>query len=424
MRAVGHLAVICLYVTITASEDVLDHMSCDTKSCSAFRIQMSELHDLHDEINNSDCGVNSLVSPTTANVDVEVDMGGVDHSLELNVSQVTHGEVDAAQANFSDGVWNADVGTPSQAFWEEESDELEVADPAGVLCTSDSCSFNPLTIGSLEQAPAPVHQNPWNGEVSSDVPSVFSCTSEICSFNPFQEGAAEVAPAEAEAISSSSTYQQQSDVSLGFSCTSDMCSFDPIQEGAVIFEQEPADAGAAPSAPLHQPQWNVEALSDVSSGLSCTAEVCSFDPFVEADPSLAQEPTLLHQHPWNSESPSDVSSGLSCTSESCSLSPFPAGAATLELTSADAGATPSSSRAEALLHSLRNVRRHGVSIVKSEHEASPDGTALPQKTPPMSTACVEHPACNGLGLSGECCPTADGVFLQCCADFSFEALFN
>jgi beta-glucanase (GH16 family) len=30
--------------------------------------------------------------------------------------------------------------------------------------------------------------------------------------------------------------------------------------------------------------------------------------------------------------------------------------------------------------------------------------------------CVIHPQCAGLGLTGQCCPTVDGVFLDCCED--------
>lgn len=29
-------------------------------------------------------------------------------------------------------------------------------------------------------------------------------------------------------------------------------------------------------------------------------------------------------------------------------------------------------------------------------------------------ACEKHSMCEGLGLEGECCPTADGVYLDCC----------
>eukprot|EP00522_Entomoneis_paludosa_P010607 CAMPEP_0172453486 /NCGR_PEP_ID=MMETSP1065-20121228/10779_1 /TAXON_ID=265537 /ORGANISM="Amphiprora paludosa, Strain CCMP125" /LENGTH=233 /DNA_ID=CAMNT_0013205669 /DNA_START=121 /DNA_END=822 /DNA_ORIENTATION=+ len=41
----------------------------------------------------------------------------------------------------------------------------------------------------------------------------------------------------------------------------------------------------------------------------------------------------------------------------------------------------------------------------------PPTTASPVTHPPK---CMDNPVCGGLGLVGECCPTQDGVFLDCC----------
>lgn len=159
-----------------------------------------------------------------------------------------------------------------------------------------------------------------------------------------------------------------------------------------------------------------------SPGLSCTLEVRSFDQPAEIVLSHAPALTPVHQSPRNGQPASAAPFGFSCTSEMCSFHPLGEVSASSVPAPADAGASPSPARANALSRSLRHVRRHGVSIAKPPYEAPPNGADLSHEAPPSGAACDAHASCIGLGLSGDCCPTADGVSLWCCVDGPYPPL--
>mmetsp|Transcript_32507 Transcript_32507/g.69226 ORF Transcript_32507/g.69226 Transcript_32507/m.69226 type:complete len:204 (-) Transcript_32507:223-834(-) len=50
-------------------------------------------------------------------------------------------------------------------------------------------------------------------------------------------------------------------------------------------------------------------------------------------------------------------------------------------------------------------------------QADPEEAVSLVASPDMPSSCSKHPKCAGLGLIGDCCPSADGQVLTCC-DFA------